>query len=442
MNAWGKLFSDRRLVWTPDVGWALKKLQSTDSRSPFERDYCKILYSTAFRRLGGKTQVFPRPNIDHVRNRLTHSLEVSSIANSILREFSERYHKKVGVRIANIDDVCWIVRTAGLSHDIGNPPFGHAGERAICSWASEFLGNEYPRLKSCLDFYSFDGNAQGFRFLSNPNLTYSSDSFYLTAASLSAIVKYPWSIYTKPKNKIKCGAFSSESDSFDLIMDEVGLKIGQNTYKRHPLSFVLEAADDISYVLSDIEDAIYMDILSESDLANLYEGIMAAKIPFSGKLKWKNAVRSSIADKLIRDYSKAILDSIDGVFSGEIIDEEDLCKQLPRKTYQWLQEVKPYRNYIFRDKGVQDVEKVGTERIKDILMRLSEILKFVGDAKKTPSKGIKSVIKSSIGSEIFEEKQHESQDWWAHMIVDYVSGMTDRYVDEVWGKIKARVSRC
>ena len=435
MNNWGKLFSEKRLIWSPGRGWSIKKTSERDSRSPFERDYCRVLYSTAFRRLAGKTQVFPRPNVDHVRNRLTHSLEVSSIAYSILREFTDRYYRKVGVRLANIDDAGWIVRTAGLSHDIGNPPFGHAGERAICTWASEFLKEEYPFLRSCRDFASFDGNAQGFRFLSHPDLMYSSDSICLTAASLSAIVKYPWSIYEKPKDSIKCGAFTSESDIFDLVMDEVGLKMGQNTYRRHPLSFVLEAADDISYVLSDIEDAIYMGILSDSAQANLYERLMDAKCPISGKLKWRNAIRSSIADKLIRDYSKAILDSIDGIFSGEIIEEEDFSKHLSRKTYQWVQEVKQYRTYIFRDKDIRDAEKMGGERVKDILTRLSEILKFVGSSKKSPSKSMNSVIENTIGIETFEERRLESQDWWAHMIVDYVSGMTDRYVDVVWGKV-------
>ena len=441
MNNWGKLFSEKRLIWSPGRGWSIKKTSERDSRSPFERDYCRVLYSTAFRRLAGKTQVFPRPNVDHVRNRLTHSLEVSSIANSILREFTDRYCMKEGVRLRDIDAASWIVKTAGLAHDIGNPPYGHSGERAIREWARVFLEEEYPFLKSCQDFGCFDGNAQGFRFLSRPDLEYSSDAICLTTASLSTIVKYPWSIYEGTKDKNKCASFTSESDIFDQVMTDVGLKTGQSSYKRHPLSFMLEAADDISYVLSDIEDAIYMGVLSDSDQTHLYERLMDAKKPFSGKLKWRNAVRSSIADKLIRDYSKAIIDSLDGIFSGEIITEDDFSKYLSRQTCQWLQEVKPYRNYIFRDKGVQGVEKIGTERIKDILMRLSEILKFVGDAKKTPSKGIKSVIKSTIGSEIFEEKQRESQDWWAHMIVDYVSGMTDRYVDEVWGKIKTRVSR-
>lgn len=252
-----------------------------DQRSEFEKDYHRIIGSASFRRLQDKTQVFPLDKSDFIRTRLTHSLEVSSIAKSLGQTISQdiiRNNRDPQFDLQMKEDVCNILQCAGLVHDIGNPPFGHFGETAIREWFRSKLPEitykgkpvtKYLNKQMIADFYNFEGNAQALRLLTKLHFLVDENGMNLTYALLDTIVKYPVSstqinersgdIKTK-----KMGYFLAEEELYRRIASEAGT-LGM----RHPLTFILEAADDIAYSTADIEDAFKKGCISYTEL--LYE---------------------------------------------------------------------------------------------------------------------------------------------------------------------------
>ncbi len=252
-----------------------------DTRSEFEKDYHRIIGSASLRRLQDKTQVFPLDKSDFIRTRLTHSLEVSSIAKSLGQTISQdiiQNKRDPQFDLQMKEDVCNILQCAGLVHDIGNPPFGHFGETAIREWFRENLrrlsykGKPVPQILSkqmLADFYNFEGNAQALRLLAKLHFLVDENGMNLTYALLNTIVKYP-----VPSTQIdehsgdirtkKMGYFLAEQELYHRIASEAGT-VGL----RHPLTFILEAADDIAYSTADIEDAFKKGCISYVEL--LYE---------------------------------------------------------------------------------------------------------------------------------------------------------------------------
>lgn len=251
-----------------------KYVKNTDLRSEFEKDYHRIIGSASFRRLQDKTQVFPLDKSDFVRTRLTHSLEVSSFAKSLGQNIGENilvYKKDVGFTPRMKEDICSILQCAGLIHDIGNPPFGHFGEVAIREWFERNLPMLHykgtpveqvllPQMRE--DFYHFEGNAQALRLVSKLHFLVDERGMNLTYALLNTIVKYPVSstqIDEKSgdiKDK-KMGYYYADRELFEEIQRETG-----TNGCRHPLTFILEAADDIAYKTADIEDAFIKGFIS------------------------------------------------------------------------------------------------------------------------------------------------------------------------------------
>lgn len=251
-----------------------------DTRSEFQRDYHRIICSASFRRLQDKTQVFPLDNSDFVRTRLTHSLEVSSFAKS-LGQMSFQYlienRSDAGITVDIKEKCCSILECAGLLHDIGNPPFGHFGEQSIRNWFKQNLQDlEYKGKKAsdCLneqmknDLYNFEGNAQAIRLLSKLHFLVDENGMNLTYALLNTLIKYPVSSCgmdkTSPDIRLhKMGYYFAEQDLFEKITRATGA--GES---RYPLTFLLEAADDIAYMTADIEDAVKKGIISYETLLN------------------------------------------------------------------------------------------------------------------------------------------------------------------------------
>ncbi|MCZ4290804.1 dGTP triphosphohydrolase [Hoeflea alexandrii] len=272
---WQKLMSGTR---RKDMhGDGEQPLNAGGDRTELERDYDRVLFSTPVRRLADKTQVFPLEKNDSVRTRLTHSHEVSNIARSIgvaltHREgspFSEDEFRR---------DLPAILATVGLAHDIGNPPFGHQGEYAIGDWfkknetmAFEFLNCENlspepgVRERMRLDFEKFEGNAQALRVLTKLQIMNDSFGLNLTCGALAALMKYPVTSEKQDKSNIatkKFGCFHSELDVVKDVWSETGLREGV----RHPLTFLMEASDDIAYSVLDVEDAVKKGLVSYRDL--------------------------------------------------------------------------------------------------------------------------------------------------------------------------------
>lgn len=248
--------------------------KSNDLRSEFEKDYHRIIGSASFRRLQDKTQVFPLDKSDFIRTRLTHSLEVSSFGKSLGQNIGEnilKYNLDSGFTPRMKEDICHILQCAGLIHDIGNPPFGHFGETAIREWFQDRIPKIYykgrtleeiltPWMKE--DFYHFEGNAQALRLVSKLHFLVDEYGMNLTYALLDTIVKYPVSSLEINKKsgdikEKKMGYYYADQALFEEISKETGT-LG----KRHPLTYILEAADDIAYKTADIEDAFIKGFIS------------------------------------------------------------------------------------------------------------------------------------------------------------------------------------
>ena len=247
---------------------------STDLRSEFEKDYHRIIVSASFRRLQDKTQVHPLDKSDFIRTRLTHSMEVSSVARSLGQNISQyiiRNGRDPEFDLQMQSDVCSILQCAGLIHDIGNPPFGHFGETTIREWFRDHLplmtfeGKPLTEVLSpqmTADFCNFEGNAQALRLVTRLHFLVDDNGMNLTCALLSTIIKYPHSsLEMNPDSKDikdkKMGYFYSERDIFEKIQEATQIR-----GCRHPLSFILEAADDIAYLTADIEDGYKKGFIS------------------------------------------------------------------------------------------------------------------------------------------------------------------------------------
>jgi dGTPase len=301
-----------------------RSANSKDLRSQFEKDYHRIIGSASFRRLQDKTQVFPLDKSDFIRTRLTHSLEVSSIAKSLGQNIAQDILQNG--RDPEFDwqmkeDVCNILQCAGLIHDIGNPPFGHFGESAIREW---FVRN-LPKLtykgkpvtsvlskQMLADFYNFEGNAQALRLLTKLHFLVDENGMNLTYALLNTIVKYPVpSTAINPhsgdiKDK-KMGYFYAEEELYYKIAASAG-----TTGMRHPLTFILEAADDIAYKTADIEDAYKKGCISYHSLLHeleLYEQ------------------KASLRELAYFNAAQVLRDKYDQAVRRHIVDKEEFALQ-------------------------------------------------------------------------------------------------------------------
>lgn len=256
-----------------------------DARSEFQRDYDRIIFSSPFRRLQNKTQVFPLPGSIFVHNRLTHSLEVASVGRSLGRMHYTKLKKgdvELDQKYPLLSEIGNIVAAACLAHDLGNPAFGHSGESAISHYFAEGAGTIYQKQvteQQWNDLTNFEGNANALRILTHPYAGKGYGSFNLTYSTIAAIAKYPCaSSAGGDKTKIyrkKYGFFDSEQKGFEKIAAQLQLEKVQEIpliYKRHPLVYLVEAADDICYNIIDLEDAHRLKILS-------YEEVKALLLP-------------------------------------------------------------------------------------------------------------------------------------------------------------------
>ncbi len=269
---WSRLVSDKRF------GLEHYHDPKRGNRSEFQRDFDRLVFSSPFRRLQNKTQVFPLPGSVFVHNRLTHSIEVASVGRSLAREIAlllAPRHADEADRAA-LDSIGEIVAAACLAHDLGNPPFGHSGEKSISTFFSEGAGAD---LRDSLtsgqwaDLVSFEGNANAFRLLTHQFHGRREGGFAMTYSMLASIVKYPWSS-SLAGDKGKFGFFTSEEEGYRRVADELGIlrmpsPEGTMRYARHPLVYIVEAADDICYEVMDIEDAHKLKILPTRQVKEL-----------------------------------------------------------------------------------------------------------------------------------------------------------------------------
>jgi len=451
MLDWSKLISDQR------VGGAdgkLKKSKVESDRSPFQADYDRVIYSAPFRRLGRKTQVHPLAPNDHVRNRLTHSLEVASVGRSFATRLWNFLDKRGDIpqSIAE-DDFRQILQTSCLAHDIGNPPFGHAGEYAIRAWAKENrdsllgLGNPYNVSDAVVDDWEiFEGNAQGFRLASRPDIS-RFGYMNLTISTLGSMVKYPFGSAGAVGGKYNF--LSSEAKIFDGVFDALGLK-HDGRYMRHPLSFLSEAADDLCYRIADLEDAVRMNILEASRVRSILASVCKCsedeKVPV-GLLRAK-AVGCFVEAfwKVFEDDYEAIMqgDRTDDLKKGVIDGDVELAK--------CLEQIKTCYDEIFAHRF-----KVATEygayntlgRIINALAKACRKLVELSDGQKAGpgtgnslnafSKsldfGSRRCLELTLGKAFVVDNINQDYSWWLHCVLDFVSSLTDNYAKQLSSEI-------
>ncbi len=411
-----------------------------ENRSEFLRDYDRLIFSAPFRRLQNKTQVFPLPGSIFVHNRLTHSLEVScvgrSLGNDVAKELIALHPE---LKDSFISEIGSIVSAACLAHDMGNPPFGHSGEQAISTFFSEGKGQslkEKLTKEEWNDLVHFEGNANAFRLLTHQFEGRRKGGFAMTYSTLASIVKYPYAS-SLAGNKSKFGFFISEKESFKQIADELGLIQQPDSdlrYSRHPLVYLVEAADDICYQMMDIEDAHKLKILTTEEtkniLMNFFDEKRKARI-----LETFNRVsdvneqiaylRSSVIGLLIKECRRVFVEHeqeiLAGTFSGPLIKKIDA---IPMNAYKDCSNLAAERIYCSRD--VLDIELAGFQII-------STLLELMIEAVSTPERAYSKLLIDRV-SDQYQIKAPALFDR-IQAVLDYISGMTDVFALDLYRKI-------
>ncbi|WP_201611446.1 deoxyguanosinetriphosphate triphosphohydrolase [Psychrobacter submarinus] len=333
---WARLFNAQRL------GSDKQAPVQDSARTSFHKDYDRLVFSHSFRQLNQKTQVHPLTNQLGIHTRLTHSLEVSCIGRSLGMMSAEKLHEKlagglpIGVSSA---DVGVIVQAACLAHDIGNPPFGHAGEYAIRDWfihAERRSVLEHLSAEERLDLLAYEGNAQGFRLLVRNEHHPDKGGMRLTCATLGAFMKYPWQ--ASHSNIIDCdnsysvdkvqkfGSFVSEAHQLEELATCLQLPRSQlhDGFARHPLAYLLEAADDICYALIDLEDGIQLNMLNFNEVAEIFYQLIGerpAAITLPAKLSVSQqlaSLRARAMMRLVNTVTDAFVDNSEAMLAGEL----------------------------------------------------------------------------------------------------------------------------
>ena len=430
---WNRLLSTSRFdAKPPDAN----KYSTRCFRSPFESDYDRAVYSSSFRRLGKKTQVHPMAKNAHIHNRLTHSLEVASVARSLGRRLAHLLEDKGELpESASEYDIAFSLMAASLAHDMGNPPFGHAGEFAIREWIeshdSVFFPGGFADEGLKADVSIFEGNAQGFRLAARKDL---GELAYLhfTYCSLGAMVKYPWtSADPRATSEGKYNFFSSEEEIAKEVFGELGLFDGTKFY-RHPMSFLSEAADDICYRVIDIEDAVELNEIQEEEAAGHYLCMLGETAKPYHEAMRLSQLRAVVIGRLIDVFWDVFEAKYDSIMAGE--RTEDLKKGLSEADAACFASVKKTNNTKIFTAAKKVRVEIGAYQV------MGRILKAMGKATAAYSEHqdlskipfiAKRCLELAWSPEFISENSQQPFSWWIHQILDFISSMTDDRAIEV-----------
>lgn len=435
---WLQLISNKRL------GQENRHADRHDDRSEFKRDCDRLIYSAPFRRLQNKTQVFPLPGSIFVHNRLTHSLEVSSLGKSLGDDVAHRLvQRHPELQGTLFEEIGTIVQAAGLAHDLGNPPFGHSGEKAIQAFFTEGEGMALKPMLSTRfwdDITHFEGNANAFRLLTHRFHGRREGGFVMTYATLASIVKYPFASSVAGTHG-KFGFFSSEEDTYREIADELGIICLSEPnqplrFARHPLVYLMEAADDICYEIMDIEDAHKLKLLSFEETESLLLGFFDEE---SQSRIRQRVIEEGVTDEnekvvymracavgcLEHECVQAFVDNeaaiLAGTFEGSLIGA---ISPVPRDAYKRCTKVSKAK--IYQSKPVLDVELSGYH-IMETLMH--DLIGAAVHPEKYHSKQL--IHRFSSQYDIYSDDLETR----IMAVIDYISGMTDIYALDIYQKI-------
>ena len=434
---WKNLLSPHRLG-TDEPG------RITPDRSPFQRDFDRIVFSGSFRRLQDKTQVFPLSSNDYIRTRLTHSLETSSIARSLGTAAGVFICREFDTGGAHPSDIGAAAAAAALAHDIGNPPLGHAGEEAIRDWfENSAVGHEMRQEMTDgerADFLRYDGNAQGFRILSRLEMPDRPGGMQLTCATLGTFAKYPASALSGRK---KCGFFQQDAEAFAEVATSCGmLPDGEGAWCRHPLSFLLEAADDIAYLTVDFEDALRLGLVEYGELEEYFLEIIG---PGSSReyvrtlpsaLRKAEFLRARAIGALVRAAAEQFVACHDELLSGtwrtpltECIAQKDVLARIRARSVQG----------IYNHRSVAEVVGAGFELVTGMLDVFMPCLNDLAKEKAGgPPAGCRSRRIGAILPDLELPRPVTGTPAYCRLLrlLDYISGMSDHYAVSLYQKLK------
>ena len=420
---WKNFLSGRRIGSSKSTSETAKGL-----RSEFHKDYDRIIFSSAFRRLSDKTQVVPFPKSDYTRQRLTHSLEVSCVGRSLATSVYEMVRPEIGSLVSQGDFEA-VVAAACLAHDIGNPPFGHFGEKAIQDWSQNHLSEPvYSSLSEAeqRDFRLFEGNAQSFRVLTRLQMSNRRGGMRLTAATLGALIKYPRpSLVTNPRYK-KHGHFQDDAELFAEVFEAAGRSADDDgQYARHPLALLSEAADDICYAIIDLEDGCKAGLISGDEALDILEKISpnstgSNDMPAADRLSMGRAM---VINELVQQSVQVFQDHRDqilqGSFEGALVDRTAVVADYKRAKDTAFQ-------LVFLSDDVLEQEAAGYQAIHGLMDILSSAV-----LSENPNGFDKHVLRLT--------RIRVTDDMSAYQkllaCTDTVSGMTDRYCVELFRKL-------
>lgn len=430
---WNQLISHKRL------GLEGLHIEESQTRSDFQRDYDRMIFSSPFRRLQNKTQVFPLPGSIFVHNRLTHSLEVSSVGRSLASEVSTHLSAKYSntKTIDSLAAIPDIVAAACLCHDIGNPPFGHSGEKTISTFFSE---GEGLKLRSEVtdsqwaDLVNFEGNANSFRLLTHQFCGRRQGGFAMTYSTLAAIIKYPHTSTFAGKSG-KFGFFTTEEEVYRKISSELGIpEISPGRFCRHPLVWLVEAADDICYQIMDIEDAHKLKILSTEVVTDLLLGFFSPEEQERKKRGLSHLtdpnekvgyLRSGAIGGLVRacasEFAEHEEELLNGTYHGSLT--ANLTGHLKDAFDRVAQTA---IDHIYQAPEVVDIEIAGNRIITYLMEKLIDAVMY-------PDKNFSQLLLLKFP----QQYDASAPDIFTRLqaVLDHVSGMTDVYALDLFRKL-------
>ncbi len=430
---WEQLFNSER---------TLSSQNREDVRSQFQRDFDRLIFSGPFRRLQNKTQVFPLPGSVFVHNRLTHSLEVASVGRSIGHNAAQLILKSNSNTPTILAEAGAVVAAACLAHDMGNPPFGHSGEEAISSYFTSGEGQHFRKMVDeweWNDLVAFEGNANALRLLTHQFNGRRMGGFNLTYATLASLVKYPWPSKINP-GKAKYGFFKSEAFTWSIIAEKTGLSPDHKMrYARHPLVYLVEAADDISYLIMDVEDAHKLRILETAETEAILRSFLHPQLDKSilgyldriyREVKDTNERiayhRATVINNLVRQTAQIFASG-----SAQLLQAEPmppLVKQLDSHyTTAFDQCRKLSFEKIYRHPSVVKIELTGFNVLGTLLAEFAEA---INNPRTAYNKKLLSLIPDQFASNTDTTYDR------LRSVIDFLSGMTDLYAMQLYRDLK------
>ncbi len=445
---WSTLFSEAR-------PGDKEPRRATEDRTNFERDFDRVVFSSAFRRLQDKTQVIPLPDNDFVHTRLTHSLEVSCVGRSLGKMVGKTIIERYQLTDLHPSDFGAVVATAALAHDIGNPPFGHSGEAAISDY---FINGNGQRFREQIaddalwqDLVSFEGNANGFRLLTNYNEA-TGGSISLTYSTLAAFTKYPTQslklLETKRGSQKKYGYFQADKDIFASIFKHLEIDQIPGTdyaWLRHPLAFLVEAADDICYRIIDFEDGMRMRLIGAAEGTALLKAVAGKYFSeerynsIKGEREQWGYLRAVSISRLITETVQAFLDNEAKMLTGEF--DKPLLDVFPADLQSDLNQIiKLSVKHIYRSRTVLEIEAAGFNVVAELLDLFinATIDKHTYGDKLRKQKPYSEKILSILPEQFLFDGEPHGRDLYLRIlrICEFVAGMTDSYAVSIYRKLK------